>query len=43
MWKGQAKVFRDVRYILETRNPVENLNGFSLNHKDQCGKYQCQF
>ncbi len=29
-----GKSFRDVRYILETRNPVENLNGFLLNHKD---------
>ena len=38
-----GKSFRDVRYILETRNPVENLNGFLLNHKDHVENINVNF
>lgn len=41
--KRTGKSFRDVNYILETRNPVENLCGFLLEHREHVENINVNF
>ena len=42
-YKNSKESYRDIAYIVRTRNPVENLIGFMLEHKDKIENVNINF